>query len=157
MQQLREWSGVPVGYSGHDAGTTVSVGAVALGARMLEKHLTLDRAMRGPDHKASLEPADFAAQVRVVREMEAALGVAHRWMTRGEVLNRRTLAKSLVATVDVPAGTVVTRAMITSKSPGMGLSPQLVDSLVGRRMHRDLRADDMFVEEDLYDAEHPAP
>lgn len=157
MQQLREWSGVPVGYSGHDAGTTVSVGAVALGASMLEKHLTLDRTMRGPDHKASLEPADFAQQVRAVRDMESALGVPHRWMTRGEVLNRRTLAKSLVAAVAVPAGTVVTRDMVGSKSPGMGVSPQLIDSLVGRRMHRDVAADEMFLEEDLYDAEHPAP
>jgi N-acetylneuraminate synthase len=157
MQQLREWSGVPVGYSGHDTGTTVSVGAIALGARMLEKHLTLDRGMRGPDHKASLEPADFAHQVKVVREMEAAMGVPHRWMTRGEVLNRRALAKSLVATVDIPVGTVVTRDMITSKSPGLGLSPQFVQSLVGRRMHRALTADEVFLEEDLYDAEHPAP
>ena len=96
MQTLGEWSGRPVGYSGHDIGTAISLAAVAMGARLLERHLTLDRTMRGPDHKASLEPAQFAEQVRAVREVELSLGTAHRWMTRGETLNRRTLSKSLV-------------------------------------------------------------
>jgi sugar phosphate isomerase/epimerase len=122
-----------------------------MGARLLERHLTLDRAMRGPDHAASLEPAQFAEQVRAVREVELALGVAHRWMTRGEMLNRRTLAKSLVAACDIPAGTPVGREMVTSKSPGMGLSPQNIDLLVGRRLTRAMRRDDMFSEEDLAD------
>jgi N-acetylneuraminate synthase len=152
MAVLKEWSGgVPVGYSGHDTGTAISLAAVAMGARLLERHLTLDRTMRGPDHAASLEPAQFAEQVRAVREVELALGVAHRWMTRGEMLNRRTLAKSLVAACDIPAGTVLDRAMITSKSPGMGLSPQSIDQLIGRRIARAMRMDDMFSEEDLVD------
>ena len=103
------WSGCangpgrPVGYSGHDNGTAISLAAVAMGARMLERHLTLDRTMRGPDHKASLEPAQFAEQVRAVREVELSLGVPHRWITRGETLNRRVLGKSLVAATDIPA------------------------------------------------------
>jgi N-acetylneuraminate synthase len=70
-------------------------------------------------------------------------------MTRGEMLNRRTLAKSLVAACDIPAGTLLDRAMVTSKSPGMGLSPQSIDQLVGRRIARAMRRDDMFNEEDL--------
>jgi N-acetylneuraminate synthase len=155
MQALRELSGRPVGYSGHDIGTAISLAAVAMGACMLERHLTLDRTMRGPDHSASLEPAMFAEQVRAVREVESALGVPHRWITRGELLNRRVLAKSLVAKKDIPAGTVVTRDMITSKSPGLGLSPQLVDELVGRRINQSLRRDDFFSEEDLRDPDHP--
>jgi N-acetylneuraminate synthase len=150
MSVLKEWSGgAPVGYSGHDTGTAISLAAVAMGARLLERHLTLDRSMRGPDHAASLEPLQFAEQVRAVREVELALGVAHRWMTRGEMLNRRTLAKSLVAACDIPAGTVIDRQMITSKSPGMGLSPQSIDQLIGRRSNRAMRRDDMFSEEDL--------
>lgn len=152
MQTLREWSGRPVGYSGHDTGTTISLAAVAMGARLLERHLTLDRGMRGPDHKASLEPAQFAEQVRALREVEMSLGVPHRWMTRGETLNRRTLAKSLVAATDIPAGTPITRVMVTSKSPGLGLSPQLVDKLVGRSLPRDVHFDEMFLPHDVTDA-----
>ncbi|MFI5309845.1 MAG: N-acetylneuraminate synthase family protein [Gemmatimonadales bacterium] len=152
MQTLREWSGRPVGYSGHDTGTAISLAAVAMGARLLERHVTLDRTMRGPDHKASLEPDAFAEQVRAVREVELSLGVAHRWMTRGETLNRRVLSKSLVAAADIPARTPITRVMVTSKSPGLGLSPQLVDRLVGRTLARALRRDEMFLPADIEDA-----
>ena len=84
MEIAAEWSGRPVGYSGHDTGIAISLAAVAMGARLLERHLSLDRTMRGPDHKASLEPAQFAEQVRAVREVELSLGVARRWLTRGE-------------------------------------------------------------------------
>lgn len=155
MQTLREWSGWPVGYSGHDTGTAISLAAVAMGACLLERHLTLDRNMRGPDHTASLEPLTFAEQVRAIREVEASLGVPHRWITRGELLNRRMLAKSLVAKEDIPADAVLTREMITSKSPGLGLSPQFVGELVGRRLGRQMHRDDFFVEDDLRDPEHP--
>jgi N-acetylneuraminate synthase len=155
MEALREWSGRPVGYSGHDTGTAISLAAVAMGARVLERHLTLDRGMRGPDHSASLTPEDFAAQVAALREVELSMGVAHRWMTRGEILNRRTLGKSLVATMDIPANTVITRAMVTSKSPGMGLSPQQIDQLVGRSLNREVRRDEPFVDEDLLDPTAP--
>lgn len=149
LDTLREWSGVPVGYSGHDVGISISLAAVALGARMLEKHLTLDRTMRGPDHKASLEPAEFAEQVRAVREVELSLGVPRRWLTRGETLNRRTLGKSLVAARDIPAGAKLEKAMITSKSPGLGLSPQLIDRLIGRSVTRTLKKDDAFYPADI--------
>ena len=149
MNTLQEWSGRPVGYSGHDTGTAISLAAVAMGARMLERHLTLDRTMRGPDHKASLEPAQFAEQVRALREVEASLGAPHRWITRGETLNRRVLSKSLVAATDIAAGTRLTREMVTSKSPGLGLSPQLVDRLVGRTIGRALRRDDPFTDADI--------
>ena len=151
MERLREWSGRPVGYSGHDTGTSISLAAVAMGARLLERHLTLDRTMRGPDHKASLEPAQFADQVRALREVELSLGVPHRWITRGETLNRRVLGKSLVAATDIPANTAIARGMLTSKSPGLGLSPQFVDKLVGRRLARDVSRDEMFRQSDIDD------
>src|ERR1041385_7040824 len=149
MERLREWSGRPVGYSGHDTGTAVSLAAVAMGARLLERHLTLDRTMRGPDHKASLEPAQFAEQVRAIRDVEASLGVPHRWITRGETLNRRVLGKSLVAAVDIPAGTESSRDMLTSKSPGLGLSPQFIDRLIGRRLARAVVRDEAFRHSDI--------
>ena len=148
MERLREWSGRPVGYSGHDNGVAISLAAVAMGARLVERHLTLDRTMRGPDHKASLEPAQFAEQVRAIREVEASIGVPHRWITRGETLNRRVLGKSLVAATDIPAQTTIVRAMLASKSPGLGLSPQFVDKLVGRRLSRPVARDEMFLQSD---------
>jgi sialic acid synthase SpsE/sugar phosphate isomerase/epimerase len=155
MRALHEWSGWPVGYSGHDPGIAISLAAVALGANILERHLTLDRSLRGPDHSSSLTPDDLASQVAAVREVETSLGVPHRWMTRGEILNRRVLGKSLVARVDIPADTVITSAMVTSKSPGMGLSPQYVNDLVGRRLGRAVRRDDPFTEDDLEDVLGP--
>ena len=151
MERLREWSRRPVGYSGHDTGIAISLAAVAMGARLLERHLTIDRTMRGPDHKASLEPAEFAEQVRAIREVELSLGVPHRWITRGETLNRRVLGKSLVAAVEIPPGTAIGREMLTSKSPGLGLSPQFVDRLVGRRLTRAIARDEMFRRSDIED------
>lgn len=151
MERLREWSGRPVGYSGHDNGIAITLGAVALGARMVERHLTLDRKMRGPDHKASLEPAEFKEQVRTIREVEVSLGVAHRWITRGETLNRRVLGKSIVAATAIPANTPISREMLTSKSPGLGLSPQFIDKLIGRALPRPMAKDETFRASDIED------
>ena len=152
MERLREWSRRPVGYSGHDIGIAISLAAVAMGARLIERHLTLDRSMRGPDHKASLEPAQFIEQVRALREVEVSIGVPHRWITRGETLNRRVLGKSLVAATEIPAHTTISRTMLTSKSPGLGLSPQFVEKLVGRRLTRSIARDEMFHQSDVEDA-----
>src|SRR6185503_12421768 len=102
--------------------------------------------------KASLEPTQFAEQVRAIREVEVSLGVPHRWITRGETLNRRVLGKSVVAATDTPADTTISRAMVTSKSPGLGLSPQFIDKLVGRRLSRPMARDEMFLQSDAVDA-----
>lgn len=149
MQTLQNWSGRPVGYSGHETGIWVSIAAVGMGAQLLERHITMDRTMRGPDHAASLEPHEFAELVRAVREVESALGVEHRWLTRGEMLNRRNLAKSLVARTDLPAGTRITRDMVAAKSPGLGLSPQGLNELVGKVLTRAMRCDEPFTEKDV--------
>lgn len=149
MQKLQEWCPWPVGYSGHEDGLAISAAAVAMGASLLERHITLDRGMRGPDHQASLEPEAFGDLMRTVRDIEAALGVAHRWISRGEVLNRRVLAKSLVAAGDVAAGTVITADLIACKSPGLGISPQRIEQLVGRRVTRAIRHDEVFRESDF--------
>jgi N-acetylneuraminate synthase len=152
MARLREWCSYPIGYSGHEEGTAISIAAVGMGATMLERHITLDRTMRGPDHRASLEPPRFKELVDGVREVEAAVGVGHRWVSRGEVLNRRVLGKSLVAAVDLPAGATIVAGMVTAKSPGMGLSPQRIGQLLGRRLRRPVRRDDLFLEADLEEA-----
>jgi sialic acid synthase SpsE/sugar phosphate isomerase/epimerase len=148
MIELKKY-GVPVGYSGHERGIAISEAAVALGACIIERHVTLDRTMEGPDHAASLEFPGLQKLVRDIRNIELAMGSNHRWLTQGERLNRENLAKSLVAAVDIAIGQVITRDMISVKSPGKGISPQRFEELIGKRAIRDIRHDDYFSEDDL--------
>ena len=142
-----------VGYSGHERGIAVSIGAVAMGAVVIERHITLDREMEGPDHAASLEPEEFKALVSGIREVEAARGekLAERALSQGELINRENLAKSLVAARDIAAGTVVAESDVAVKSPGQGLSPLKMPALIGRRLNRAMARDDYFFQSDLAD------
>ncbi len=150
METLREIHPV-VGYSGHERGTAVSTAAVALGAVVIERHITLDREMEGPDHAASLEPEEFKALVTGIREVEAARGekLAERALSQGELINRENLAKSLVAARDVEAGTVISEDDVAVKSPGQGLSPLKMPALIGKTLKRRMAADDYFFQSDL--------
>lgn len=150
METLREIHPV-VGYSGHERGVAVSTAAVALGAVVIERHITLDREMEGPDHAASLEPEEFKALVSGIREVEAARGEkqAERALSQGELINRENLAKSLVAARDLSAGTVISETDIAVKSPGQGLSPLKMPALLGRKLTRTMAADDYFFQSDL--------
>lgn len=150
METLREIHPL-VGYSGHERGIAVSTAAVALGAVVIERHITLDREMEGPDHAASLEPEEFKALVSGIREVEAARGekLAERVLSQGELINRENLAKSLVAARDLPAGTVISETDVAVKSPGQGLSPLKMPALLGRRLTRTMAADDYFFQSDL--------
>jgi N-acetylneuraminate synthase len=152
MARLREIHPV-IGYSGHERGTAVTLGAVALGACIVERHITLDRTMEGPDHAASLEPAEFTALVAGIREIDEALGVeivdGERPLSQGELINRENLAKSIVAARDLPEGTLLTEQDVLVRSPGQGLSPLRMQELLGRRLCRSMRADDYFYASDL--------
>jgi len=150
METLREIHRF-VGYSGHERGIAVSIGAVAMGAVVIERHITLDREMEGPDHAASLEPEEFKALVSGIRELETARGekLAERALSQGELINRENLAKSLVAARDIPAGTVVADSDVAVKSPGQGLSPLKMPALIGRRLNRAMARDDYFFQSDL--------
>ncbi len=150
METLREIHPV-VGYSGHERGIAVSIAAVALGAVVIERHITLDREMEGPDHAASLEPEEFKALVSGIREVEVARGkkLAERALSQGELINRENLAKSLVAARDLSSGTVISEADIAVKSPGQGLSPLKMPALLGRKLTRTMAADDYFFQSDL--------
>jgi N-acetylneuraminate synthase len=162
MNQLRRF-GVPVGYSGHERGIAVSTVASALGACIVERHITLDRTMEGPDHAASLEPHGFKKMVRDIRQVATALGTGEeKFMSMGEILNREALAKSLVATRRIEPGEKITAEMITVKGPGQGLSPQRFTELVGRVAERVIEEDEPFLERDLgeritLDVEHTLP
>ncbi|SFJ77176.1 N-acetylneuraminate synthase family protein [Bradyrhizobium sp. cf659] len=150
METLREIHPM-VGYSGHERGVAVSMAAVALGAVVIERHITLDREMEGPDHAASLEPEEFKTLVSGIREIEAARGekLAERVLSQGELINRENLAKSLVAARDLAPGTVISESDIAVKSPGQGLSPLKMPALIGRKLTRTMAADDYFFQSDL--------
>lgn len=146
-----------VGYSGHERGIAVSLAAVALGSQIIERHLTLDRHMEGPDHAASLEPKDFAELVKGIREIEPALGSdGPRQLSQGELINRENLAKSVVASRPIKTGDTLKKEDLLVKSPGKGLSPLKLTELIGRQAKRDLDTEDYFFDTDLLDAETTA-
>jgi N-acetylneuraminate synthase len=123
MDTLAAAFGLPVGFSDHTPGIAVAIAAVARGASVIEKHLTLDSGMEGPDHKASLEPASFAAMVDGIREVEHALGDGRKVPAPSEVKNMAIARKCLVAARDLAAGEVFTAADIAVKRAGAGRSP----------------------------------
>ena len=131
---------VPVGYSDHTAGMEVALAAVALGACVLEKHVTLDRSLPGPDHRASLEPAEFAALVTGIRTVEGALGNGCKEPAASEAEMAAVARKSLVAARHIPAGSKLTEEMLAAKRPGTGLPPAMRSQLLGRVVSRDIPA-----------------
>ncbi len=145
--------GCPVGYSGHERGFHIPVAAVALGAKIVEKHFTIDKSLEGNDHKVSLLPDEFAAMVRQIRELEQSLGTAEpRAVSTGEMMTRANLAKSLVAARDIAVGDVIDADAVAVKSPGRGLQPNYLTELVGRTARRPVPAGDFFYATDLSDA-----
>jgi sialic acid synthase SpsE/sugar phosphate isomerase/epimerase len=162
MDQLRRF-GVPVGYSGHERGIAISTVASALGASILERHLTLDRTMDGPDHASSLEPQGFSKMVRDIRQVASALGTGQeKFFSRGEILNREVLGKSLVAARRIEPGETITAKMVAVKGPALGLSPQNYPKLIGRVTDRSIEEDEPFLDRDLgikldLDMEHTLP
>lgn len=150
LQRLKQLAGTVVGYSGHERGFAVPLAAVALGARIVEKHFTVDRNMEGNDHKVSLLPEEFAEMVRQIRNVEESMGQGgERELTQGEMINRENLAKSLVINCDLSQGQVIKRNMIVVKSPGQGLQPNRIDELVGKVAQRAFKAGDFFFETDI--------
>lgn len=138
---LQHAFGLPVGYSDHTPGTEVAVAAVALGARVIEKHFTLSRSMEGPDHKASLEPDELAAMVRAIRNVERALGDGRKRPSPGEQDVMRAARRSLVAACDIAKGEMITEEKLAIKRPGTGIPPKMWCLVVGRRARVDIPAD----------------
>lgn len=141
-----------VGYSGHERGINVSLAAVAVGAKIIERHFTLDRQMEGPDHAASLEFDEFCDLIKGIREIEIAKGLdssIDRKFSQGEMINRENLGKSLVASRAIKKGEVLTASDIKVLSPGQGLSPQNFEKLIGIEIQRDLNIEDYFFKSDI--------
>ena len=149
MARLRETFGVPVGLSDHTAGTAVAIAAAALGACVIEKHFTLDRSLPGPDHPASVEPDELKRLVQGVREAEAALGDGVRRLTETEAAIKNVARRSIVTTVAVPAGTVLTGDMVAMKRPAGGIEPRYLEDILNRKAARDIAADTALAWEDI--------
>lgn len=132
MQTLGTAFGLTAGYSDHTAGIAIPVAATALGAQLIEKHFTLDKTLPGPDHKASLEPAELEKMVRAIRDIELALGTGLKCPQPSEFKNKTIARKSLVAASDIKVGEIFTEQNLTTKRPGSGLSPNLYWSLLGK-------------------------
>jgi sialic acid synthase SpsE len=144
MDTLRARFGCPVGLSDHTLGTAVAIAAVARGAAIVEKHLTLDKTLAGPDHRASLDPGEFAALVRSIREVESALGDGDKRPTRSEADTRCVARKSLVAARSIRAGERLATADVAIKRPGTGIAPADLPRVLGRAVLRDLAADELI-------------
>ena len=136
--------GVDVGYSDHTQGIEVAIAAVALGARVIEKHFTLDRSLPGPDHQASLEPNELKAMVDAIRNIEQALGDGIKRITPSEHKNRAIARKSLVASRPINAGEPFSAENLTTKRPGTGVSPMRWDEVIGRPAPRAFATDELI-------------
>ena len=142
MVTLANAFGVVVGYSDHSEGIEVPVAAVALGAKVIEKHFTLDRALPGPDHKASLEPQELKAMVSAIRKVEMALGDPRKRPTPLESANMKVMRRSLVAERDIASGERFTQEMLAFKRPGSGLGEEMLEVVLGRVAARAIAAGD---------------
>lgn len=138
----RAFPDVPVGLSDHSLGTVASVVAVAHGARLIEKHFTLDKSLGvSTDHFMSVDPAELKRMIHDIREAEAMMGGAEKRPVESETLARRFARRSVVAARDIPSGGIIASEDLTLKRPGTGLAPKHLDRVVGRRANREIPAD----------------
>jgi len=144
METLCRAFDVVVGFSDHTMGWEIAPAAVALGACVLEKHFTLDCTAPGPDHAASLEPADFAWMVQSIRRVEQSLGSAQKRPTPVEIENRKTVRRSLVAATCIPIGAYISEDMLALKRPGWGHGADAINLFLGRKTRCEIAADTML-------------
>jgi N,N'-diacetyllegionaminate synthase len=144
MQSIKASFGVAVGYSDHTQGIEVAIAAVAMGATVIEKHFTLDRNLPGPDHQASLEPAELTSMVSAIRYIELAFGDGIKRITASESKNKPVVRKSLVARCSIKAGEIFTAENIGVKRPGTGISPMRWDEVIGKKAPRFFSVDELI-------------
>jgi N-acetylneuraminate synthase len=149
MRTMQQEFGTAVGFSDHTEGITIAIAAVAMGATVIEKHFTLDRNLPGPDHKASLEPDELKAMIDGIRLVEKAIGDGIKRPGNAEQKNINIARKSLHLTKDLPAGHVLAATDLLPKRPGNGISPMLIDSVIGKKLLRDVAADEQLLPGDF--------
>jgi len=145
MHSIKEAFNVNIGYSDHTMGIEVPIAAVAMGANVIEKHITLDRSMLGPDHSASLECNEFKNMVLAIRNIELALGSYSKAPSESEIKNISIARKSIVAKVSIKKGDIFTDKNLTTKRPGDGLPAVMWDSILGTKAVRDFAEDEKII------------
>lgn len=149
IKTYKEKFGPLVGYSGHELGIAITLCAVVLEAVIVERHFTIERTMKGPDHAASLEPQGLYKLVRDIRAYEKSLGSFEKKCLKSEKPIRQKLSKSLVSACKIAQGTVIKEEMLTEKSPGTGIPPYGIKEIIGRRAKVDIDEDKTITEEIL--------
>ena len=144
MQTIKDKFGIAVGYSDHTLGIEVDIAAVAMGASIIEKHFTLDKELEGPDHKASLGPNELRSMVDAIRNIEKAMGDGVKSLTKSEEPNIDIARKSIVAKRKIKKGEIFSEKNLTTKRPGIGMSPMKWDLVIGKIAKRDYKADDLL-------------
>ena len=144
MKTIEMETGLQVGYSDHTRGIEVPIAAVAMGAKVIEKHFTLDRNMEGPDHKASLEPKELKAMVSAIRNIEKALGDGEKRVSSSERENIVIARKSIVASKNIRKGEILSSDNITTKRPGSGINPMQWNEIIGTAAIRDFDEDELI-------------
>lgn len=144
MQTLAAAFKLPVGYSDHTLGIEVPVAAVAMGAKIIEKHFTLDKKLPGPDHKASLEPYELKEMVKAIRNIEVALGDGIKKPNKSEIKIMKVARRSLIATKDIRVGEIMKESDIAIKRPGTGIPPIFKEIVIGMKLINDIRQDEPF-------------
>ena len=145
----KEFTNAVIGYSGHEQGIAIPIAAVALGARIIERHFTLDRTMKGGDHSASLEPQGFTKMVRDIHHVESAMGKFEKEMQESEKSVFNKLAKSIVSKIDIENGSSITREILTTKGPGTGINPMKMELIIGKKVNKKISADTVINEDDI--------
>jgi N,N'-diacetyllegionaminate synthase len=140
MLSIKDALGVRIGYSDHSPGIEVPIAAVALGAEVIEKHFTLDKELPGPDHRASLSPAELKDMIKSVRNIELAMGTGVKEASGSEKMNRDIVRKSIHSARDMKKGEQISRDTLIMLRPGDGIPPDRMDDLIGRKITRDLPA-----------------
>ena len=144
MLTIRDKFQIKVGYSDHTLGIEVSLAAVALGATIIEKHLTLDKSLNGPDHKASLEPEQFFKLVEGIRKISKSLGSYEKKISNSEQKNLSIVRKSIIAKTAIKEGDFFSSNNISAKRPGTGISPMLWDQVIGKRAKRNFKVNEQI-------------
>ncbi|UOB21233.1 N-acetylneuraminate synthase [Macrococcus armenti] len=144
MNTIESAFNYPIGYSDHTKGITIPIAAVARGAKVIEKHFTLDKNMEGPDHKASLEPRELTEMVNQIRAVEIALGDGIKRPSNTEIENMKVVRKSIVASKEIKKGEIFTSENLTLKRPGTGISPKQWYDIIGKESKENYQKDDLI-------------
>jgi len=142
MITIQKKFGVDIGYSDHTEGIQVPIAACVLGAQVIEKHITLDRSMYGPDHSSSLEPSTFKEMIASIRKVEICLGSSKKFPSKSEKDNIDIVRKSIVASTDIAKGDIFSESNLTTKRPGNGISPMMWDDILGKKASKNYKADE---------------